>query len=94
MVRSRPERRVPAVVLAIFLAAAVLPLRQAEASGRRGEDRGARIGAARGDGGGRPAPAGDVTPEKVERWRKMTPGERDRIRERYRRWKELPPERR
>jgi hypothetical protein len=37
---------------------------------------------------------GRVTPEKLERWRGMSPEERDRIRERYRRWKELPPERR
>ena len=38
--------------------------------------------------------AGDVTPEKLERWRTMTPEERERIRRRYHRWKELPPERR
>ncbi|MGE5664525.1 MAG: DUF3106 domain-containing protein [Deltaproteobacteria bacterium] len=37
---------------------------------------------------------GQVTPEKIERWRGMSPEERDRIRERYRRWKDLPPERR
>jgi hypothetical protein len=43
--------------------------------------------------GRRVVQAGEVTPEKIERWRTMTPEERERIRERYRRWKELPPER-
>ena len=42
----------------------------------------------------RVARAGEVTPEKLERWRTMTPEERERIRRRYHRWKELPPERR
>lgn len=42
----------------------------------------------------RVAKAGDVTPEKLERWRSMTPEERDRYRKRYRRWKRLTPERR
>jgi len=37
---------------------------------------------------------GQLTPEKIERWRRMSPEERERIRERYRRWKALPPERR
>lgn len=37
---------------------------------------------------------GEITPDKVERWRRMTPEERERIRERYHRWKELPPEQR
>jgi hypothetical protein len=37
---------------------------------------------------------GEVTPEKLERWRTMTPEERERIRRRYHRWKELPPEQR
>jgi hypothetical protein len=40
------------------------------------------------------ARSGEVTPEKLERWRTMTPEERERIRRRYHRWKELPPERR
>lgn len=40
------------------------------------------------------AQAGEITPEKIERWRRMTPDQRKRIRERYRRWKALPPERR
>jgi len=40
------------------------------------------------------AQAGEITPEKIERWRRMTPEQRERIRERYRRWKSLPPERR
>ncbi len=40
---------------------------------------------------GRP---GEVTPEKLERWRTKTPEERERIRRRYHRWKELPPEQR
>ena len=50
--------------------------------------------------GGRPdryeaAPRpGEITPERLERWRMKTPEERERIRERYRQWKELPPERR
>ena len=35
-----------------------------------------------------------VSPERLERWRSMSPEERERIRERYRRWKELPPEER
>ena len=42
----------------------------------------------------RMARAGEVTPEKLERWRTMTPEERERIRRRYHRWKELPPEQR
>jgi len=33
-----------------------------------------------------------LSPERLERWRSMSPEERDRIRERYRRWKELSPE--
>lgn len=37
---------------------------------------------------------GKVTPEKYERWRNMTPEERERYRERYRRWKKLSPKRR
>lgn len=40
------------------------------------------------------AQPGEVTPEKIERWRRMSPEERARIRERYRQWKALPPERR
>lgn len=44
--------------------------------------------------GAPPPEAGEVPPERLERWRSMSPGERDRIRERYRRWKELPPEER
>lgn len=40
------------------------------------------------------AQPGQVTPDKIERWRRMSPDERERIRERYRRWKVLPPERR
>jgi len=35
---------------------------------------------------------GEITPDRLERWRQMTPEERERVRERYRRWKELPPE--
>ena len=38
--------------------------------------------------------AGEVTPEKLDRWRSMTPEERERYRERYHRWKNLSPERR
>ena len=41
----------------------------------------------------RVAQAGEVTPEKLKRWRTMTPEEREKVRERYHRWKELPPER-
>lgn len=37
---------------------------------------------------------GQLTPDKIERWRRMSPEERERIRERYRQWKALPPERR
>lgn len=37
---------------------------------------------------------GELTPDRLERWRRMTPEERERIRERYHRWKELPPEQR
>ncbi len=44
--------------------------------------------------GARMAQAGEVTPEKLGRWRSMTPEERERLRERYRRWKTLSPERR
>lgn len=40
------------------------------------------------------AQVGKVTPEKLTRWRTMTPEERERYRKRYHRWKELPPERR
>lgn len=35
---------------------------------------------------------GEVTPERMERWRRMSPEERERVRERYHRWKELPQE--
>ena len=42
----------------------------------------------------RMAQVGEVTPEKLERWRTMAPKERERYRERYRRWKKLPPKRR
>jgi hypothetical protein len=35
-----------------------------------------------------------LSQERLERWRAMSPEERERIRERYRRWKELPPEQR
>ena len=41
-----------------------------------------------------PAQPGRLSPEKIERWRRMSPEEQDRIRERYRQWKALPPERR
>jgi len=34
----------------------------------------------------------NVPQERLERWRSMSPEERDRIRERYLRWKELSPE--
>ncbi|MGE5189912.1 MAG: hypothetical protein ACM3NF_07645, partial [Gemmatimonadota bacterium] len=34
------------------------------------------------------AQPGRLTPEKVERWRRMSPEEREHIRERYRRWKD------
>jgi len=30
-----------------------------------------------------------LSPERLERWRAMSPEERERLRERYRRWKEL-----
>jgi len=33
-----------------------------------------------------------LSPERIERWRAMSPEERERIRERYRRWQELSPE--
>lgn len=42
----------------------------------------------------RVAQAGKVTPEKLERWRSMSPENKERIRERYRHWKTLSPERR
>ena len=35
-----------------------------------------------------------LSKERLERWRAMSPEERERIRERYRRWKELSPEQR
>jgi len=35
-----------------------------------------------------------LSPDRIERWRSMSPEERERIRERYRRWKELTPEQR
>ncbi len=44
--------------------------------------------------GSRMAQAGEVTPEKLDRWRSMTPEEREKYRQRYRRWEKLPPERR
>ncbi|MDH3238079.1 MAG: DUF3106 domain-containing protein [Deltaproteobacteria bacterium] len=44
--------------------------------------------------GVRVAQSGEVTPEKLDRWRSMTPEEREKYRERYRRWEKLPPERR
>jgi hypothetical protein len=37
---------------------------------------------------------GEITPEKLERWRRKTPEEKERIRERYRRWESLTPEQR
>jgi hypothetical protein len=40
------------------------------------------------------AQVGKVTPEKLTRWRTMTPEERERYRKRHRRWKKLPPDRR
>jgi len=40
-------------------------------------------------------PGGEpISPGRLERWRAMSPEERERIRKRYRRWKELSPERR
>jgi Protein of unknown function (DUF3106) len=39
----------------------------------------------------RTAQAGEVTPEKIERWRKMSPEQQERIRKRYQRWKSLSP---
>lgn len=44
--------------------------------------------------GARMAQTGEVTPEKLARWRSMTPEERERLRKRYLRWKTLSPERR
>jgi len=61
--------------------------REGIASGESDGDSGRKKGA-------RMAQAGDVTPEKLDRWRSMTPEERERLRERYLRWKTLPPERR
>lgn len=61
--------------------------RDGTASGKRDKDYGRKEGA-------RVAQAGEVTPEKLDRWRSMTPEERERFRERYRRWEKLPPERR
>ena len=57
------------------------------ASGERDGDSGRKKGA-------RMAQAGEVTPEKLDRWRSMTPEERAKYRERYRRWEKLPPDRR
>jgi Protein of unknown function (DUF3106) len=71
----------------------VLPSRSAGlprgeiASGESNGDSGRRKGA-------RMAQASEVTPEKLDRWRSMTPEERERLRKRYLRWKSLPPERR
>lgn len=45
-------------------------------------------------GGPEVARPGIVTPENLERWRSMTPEEREKIRRRYHRWKDLSPERR
>lgn len=51
------------------------------------------IAFARGPGAGTPdSPQVDNVPrERLERWRSLSPEQRERIRERYRRWKELPP---
>jgi hypothetical protein len=101
--------------LAICLAVAALPSRQAAASrvdppgvSRAGRALQAEQGGSDRKGhplrereedsgweeGHQVARSGEVTPEKLERWRTMTPEERERIRRRYHRWKELPPERR
>ena len=50
-------------------------------------------GAFSGTGRVRIAQPGEVTPDKIERWRSMSPDERERIRERYREWKKLSPQR-
>ncbi len=63
----------------------------------RGEIDGAALAAgedARGAVATDPAGEGSPSPDRLERWREMSPEERERIRERYRRWKDLPPEKR
>lgn len=89
-------RRIPTGVVAavVFLSVAVFPAGQAVADGRRGGPPQDRQDPSGRWNGLRSAQAGQVTPEKLERWRAMTPEERGKIRERYRRWKDLPPERR
>jgi hypothetical protein len=86
------KRSILACALAICLAVMVTG-RQAVAADRDGAASGQRSEAFVWAEGRRVAQAGEVTPEKIQRWRNMTPEDRERIRERYRRWKELPPER-
>ena len=86
------KRSILACALALCLAVMATG-RQAVAGGRDGAPSGRRGDAFVRAEGRRVAQAGEVTPEKIERWRTMTPEDRERIRERYHRWKELPPER-
>lgn len=85
------RRLLPALLLgAVLLLPGVEPPATAAApegvpSGSPGIARAGRV---------RSAQDGEITPEKLERWRKMTPEQQERIRERYRRWKSLPPEER
>ncbi len=88
------KRLILACVVAAGLAFTAISWGQAFAGGRSGDVSGRRPGAFAGKEGLRVAGAGEVTPEKLERWRTMTPAERERIRERYHRWKKLPQQQR
>src|SRR3989304_2937316 len=78
---------------AICLAVMTIPWGLAVADNREGAGSGQRDEVSSREEVRRVGQAGEVTPEKLERWRTMTPEEREKVRERYRRWKELPPER-
>ncbi len=87
-------RRMPTGLIAVFLAVAVVPAGPAGADVRRGGAPHDGAGIFGRGAGIRSAQAGEVTREKIERWRSMTPEERGRIREQYRTWKSLPPDQR
>ena len=83
------KRSILACALALCLAVMATG-RQAVAGGRDGAASGRRGEAFVRAEGPRVAQAGEVTPEKIERWRTMTPEDRERILERRLEWRELP----
>lgn len=87
-------RGILAGAVAVVLSLSILISGGAVAGPRNGAGPEERRSASRFAEGVRMAQAGEVTPEKLERWRAMTPEEREKLRGRYHRWKELSPERR